>query len=253
VVSLSGLKEIPDFTLDEKIRPLSQEERATVPDNFDILGVSLGMTRAEIEENLIEVRGYVINSDYDGYSIEELNWIAEMIVYQRNAANGPRERIFVAYSARHHDASSSQDIAAMVRRSSVLRRGSNLTIDVLRDALTRKYGAPTKGDDRRYGRDGQLIRDHDDLSQFCEPGKRQKVRDFVIDARHSFRSHCGSKLDVQIEFDEATGFVTEYALTLASVDYLNNGHWSKLAIDLAVEAEAFLGAMEGAATSGPEL
>ena len=59
--------------------------------------------------------------------------------------------------------------------------------------------------------------------------------------------------DVGIEFDETSGLVREFKLTLTSVDYLNNSEWSKRAIDLAVEIEAFLEAMEGAATSGPEL
>jgi len=58
MVSLAGLNEIPDFTLDERIRPLGEEERSVLPENFDILGVTLGMTRGEIEENLVEGRGY---------------------------------------------------------------------------------------------------------------------------------------------------------------------------------------------------
>jgi hypothetical protein len=98
-----------------------------------------------------------------------------------------------------------------------------------------------------------LVGDHNDLSQFCEPGARQDIRGYPYFSYRNFRSHCGSELEVEINFDKTTGFVEEYVLTLTSVDYLNNGEWSKRAIDLAVEIEAFLEAMEGAATSGPEL
>jgi hypothetical protein len=253
VVSLSGLKEIPKFTLDEKIRPLGEDERATLPENFDILGVSLGMTRAEIEKNLIEGRGFVLNPEYDYLKIEETNWIVQTVIYHRGTANDSVDEITVVYSARRHHESTDKDQGVMVRRRSHLGQMPNLNIDILRGALTRKYGVPTKGNDRRYGRDGQLVRNHDDRSQFCEPGTRRNMRDLFFDDRRVFSSHCGSELKVKTRFDDATGFVEEYVLTFSSVDYLNNGEWSKRAIDLEVEIEAFLQAIEGAETSGPEL
>jgi hypothetical protein len=61
-VSLEDLEEIPDLLLHEMIRPLDDWERAILPDNFDILGVTLGMTREEIEKNLIDERGFVVVS-----------------------------------------------------------------------------------------------------------------------------------------------------------------------------------------------
>jgi hypothetical protein len=252
VVSLSGLKEIPDFTLDEVIRPLGDDELTTLPDNFDILGVSLGMTRQEIEKNLIEKRGYVLVS-HDRLTIRKANWIAEIRTYRQGTGNAANDEVIIGYSARNRGVSGSQSFAVAVRRGSVLGRESKLTVDVLRQALTRKYGAPTKADDRRYGRDGKLVRDHDNTSQFCETGTRERISDHPFHASRSFQSHCGSELDVYIDYSRSTGFVEDYQLTLTSVDYLNNGRWTKLAIDLAVEIEAFLDAMAGADTSGPEL
>jgi len=252
-VSLSGLREIPDFTLNEVIRPLGEGERAVLPDSFDILGVSLGMTREEIEKNLIEGRGFVQGSESGNRANKRSNWIAETIIYRRDTTNGSTDKIIVTYSARRHDGSAGRDVAVMVRRNSHLGWKPNLLVDVLREALTRKYGAPTQDDDRRFGRDGQLVGDHADLSQFCEPGTRQKVDGHPFHLSDYFRSHCGSELDIRIKSQVSTGLVEEYWLTLTSVDYLNNGHWLKLAIDMWAEIEAFLEAMEGAATSDPEL
>jgi hypothetical protein len=60
-------------------------------------------------------------------------------------------------------------------------------------------------------------------------------------------------LDVHIETDRSTGFVYEYKLSLISVDYINDNQWVVIAINIREEIETFLEAMEGAATSGPEL
>jgi len=252
-VSLEGLEEVPDLLLHEVDRPLGHWERATLPDNFDILGVSLGMTRAEIEKNLIEGRGFLVVSQNSNFRLHKTNWIAETVTYRRSAENGPEDEVIVAYSTRYHDEPKEQDHAIVVRREANLRRDSNLTLDVLRQALTRKYGAPTEGDNRRYGRDGRSVRGGNDPVEFCEPGNRHHVVSYFFDPQQAFQSHCGSELHVDIETDRSTGFVEEYQLTLTSVDYINNNRWMVRARGMWVEIETFLQAMEGAATSGPEL
>jgi len=251
-VSLSGLMDIPDFTLDERVRPIGEWERATLPENFDILGVSLGMTREEIEKNLIEGRGFVLALG-DRVTFRYYDFVSEMITYHRSSEIGTNDEVIVAYSIRHSDAPKEQDYATLVRRQSRLGRGPKLTVDALRQALTRKYGAPTRGDDRRYDREGGLVDDHHDPMQFCEAGARQKIIDHYFGRSRTFQSHCGSELDVDIDTDRLTGLVDRYQLTLSSVDFLNNSDWVYQALNMAVEAETFLEAMEGAATSDPEL
>jgi hypothetical protein len=252
-VSLEGLEEVPDLLLYEVVRPLGDWEWATLPENFDILGVSLGMTREEIEKNLIDERGFVVVSQKPDLKLHKTNWIAETITYRRSAENGPRDEVIVAYSTRYYDEPEEQDHAIMVRRESHLGRYPNLTADVLREALTRKYGPPTEGDDRRYGRDGRSVRRGDDPVEFCEPGNRDDLGGHYFGRFQAFQSHCGSELDVYIETDRSTGFVEEYQLTLTSVDYINNNRWMVRAVGIWMEVKAFLEAMESAATSGPEL
>jgi len=253
LVSFAGFKNIPDFTLHEVIRPLGQAERATLPDNFDILGVSLGMTREEIEKNLIDERGFVVVSQDSDLRLHRTHWVAEIITYRQGAKNGPRDEVIVAYSIRYQDDTEGQDHAIMVRRESHLGQDSDLTVDVLREALTRKYGPPTEDDNRRYGRDGRSIRGGNDPIEFCEPGNRHHVESYFLGISQALRSHCGSELDVHIETDRSTGFVNEYKLSLISVDYINDNQWVVIAINIREEIETFLEAMEGAATSGPEL
>jgi hypothetical protein len=252
-VSLEDLVEIPDLLLHEMIRPLDDWERAILPDNFDILGVTLGMTREEIEQNLIDERGFVVVSQDSDLRLHRTHWIAEIIIYRQGAKNGPRDEVIVAYSIRHQDDTERQEHAIMVRRESHLGQDSDLTLNVLRLALTRKYGPPTEDENRRYGRDGRSVRSGDDPIEFCEPGNRHPVRSYFLGLSQALQSHCGSELDVDIKTDRSTGLVREYQLRLISVDYINNHQWTLRAIGIWMEIEAFLEAMEGAATSGPEL
>lgn len=252
-VSVVGLPSVPDFELNEAVRPIVDTEYATLPQNFDILDITLGMTRQEIEASLVGERGYVHLFDQDRTSTTA-NWQSDIIMYRKGEANEANDIVQIAYSARPNGVPESEAYAVMVHREANLGDESRLHIDTLRNALSEKYGNPTRNDDRRYGRDGNLVRSHNETTQFCEQGNRQRIEYRApFNSPRMFNSHCGSDLNVQIREDRSTGLVTQYRLTISSVDYLNNDFWIKLGTDRAAEFAAFIEAVSNAETAGPEL
>lgn len=252
-VKVTGLPSVPDFELNEAVRPIEDKEFAALPQNFDILGVTLGMKRQEIEARLIGERGYVHLFDKDR-SATTANWQSDIVSYRKDEAEEANDIIKVAYSARPNGVPEMDAYAVMVHREANLGDESRLHIDTLRNSLTQKYGNATYADNRRYGRDGNLVRSHNEKTQFCEPGKRQRIEfDAPFLSRGNFDSHCGSDLLVEIREDRSTGLVLQYRMTISGVDYLNNDFWVKLGTDRAADFAAFLDAVSNAAKSGPDL
>lgn len=252
-VNIIGISSISEFELNEVIRPINNNEYAALPPNFNVLELTIGMTRTEIESRLIKDRGYVHIFDQDINSTTA-NWQSDIITYRKGEADTENDIIKIAYSARPNGVPEGDAYAVMIHREANLGKASRLHVDALRNSLSEKYGAPTQGDSRRYGRNGMLVRSHNETTQFCEMGNRQSIEYRVpFDSPREFKSHCGSELHVSIVDDRATGLVTRYRLTLTSVDYLNNDFWLKLGTDRAAEFSAFLDAVTNAETSGPEL
>lgn len=246
--SITGLAGVPVFEMDEVIRPINDDEYATLPANFDILGLKLGQTRTEIEQNLLAERGYTHIFDMDR-TAQTAEWTAEIVTYRRGEAQEANDVIKIFYSAVPTGQDPKASYAVMVERTSKLGKDSNLHMDTLRTSLADKYGAPTRDDNRRYGRDGNLVRSHNETSQFCEQGTRQEINF----NNWYYKAHCGSELDVTVRSDRNSGMVTEYVVKMSSVDWMNNDFWVKLGTERAAEFSQFLDRLSQAATSGPEL
>lgn len=242
------------FDLNEVIRPIDVSEYATVNPNFDILGTTLGQTRAEIEANLIDERGYIHDFANDR-TFQTALWTATDVTYRKGEQGDLLDRIIVSYSAEAANSDTMQAQAVIVHRAVETGDGENLLGDTLRGALERKYGPSLEGardNSRMYDRQGQNI-PHRDTAIFCEPGTRQNVQYQNSRGNGSMQSHCGTILEVAIREDFQTGLVRSYYLTLQGVDWLNNDFWDRLAFQRREEFSNFLIAVESATDEGPEL
>jgi hypothetical protein len=256
--TIAGFATIPPtqtFELDEVIRPIDPSEYATMNPNFDILGTTLGQTRAEIEANLIAERGYIHDFERD-QPFRTALWTAMDVTYRKGERGATLDQIIVSYSAETADADQMQAQAVIVHRAVEFGGTEQLLGDTLRGALERKYGpsiASANDNARLYDRQGQNIPRRGDTAIFCEPGTRQAVQYQNGRGQGRLDSHCGTSLEVAIRDDFQTGLVRQYYLTLQGVDWLNNDFWDRLAFQRREEFSNFLVAIEGATDEGPEL
>lgn len=256
--TITGFSTIPpsqSFELNEVIRPIDPSEYAAMNPSFDILGATLGQTRAEIEANLISERGYLHDFKED-QTFQTALWTATDVTYRKGDRSSSLDRIVVSYSAETADADPMQAEAVMVHRAVEFGEGEQLLGDTLRGALDRKYGPSLEGANdnaRMYDRQGQNIPRRGDTAIFCEPGTRQVVQYQNSRGQGNLQSHCGTILEVAIRDDFQTGLVRQYYLTLQGVDWLNNDFWDRLAFQRREEFSKFLAAVEGASNEGPEL
>lgn len=257
-VTIDGFATIPptqSFELNEVIRPIDPSEYAMMNPNFDILGVTLGQTRAEIEANLIGGRGYLHDFERDR-TFQTALWTAQDVTYRKGEPGETLDQIIVSYAAETADADEMQSQAVIVHRAVEYGGAEQLLGDTLRGALDRKYGPSVDSandNSRFYDRQGQNIPRRGDSAIFCEPGTRQDVQYQNGRGNGRLASHCGTSLEVAIRDDFQTGLVRSYFLTLWGVDWLNNDFWDRLAFQRREEFTNFLVAVEGATDEGPDL
>ena len=134
-------------------------------DNFDVLGVRPGQTRAEIEALLIAGRGWSEREDLAGSASTDTFSIASS-VYIKSAEEIrtligntlPPDFIKVSYGARATGADPADDIAIVVRRTLAFDESTAIPQQTLEESFTGKYGERFNpiGPDRAYLADGSV-------------------------------------------------------------------------------------------------
>lgn len=139
--------------------PMRDDLRITAPKGFDILGLTIGLTRTEIEAALTEkgyapVEGYERKDDYQGgFSKAKSLWGKGK--YQHDETK-PADMIAISWTALI-EGEPGEERAEYIGRNWRIPPGDNLSVANLRKSLDDKHGKTTSGfEDRLYDRTGAL-------------------------------------------------------------------------------------------------
>ncbi|MEO1724582.1 MAG: hypothetical protein AAFR84_19555 [Pseudomonadota bacterium] len=140
-----GVPDLSPAPLRRRVGPVPPSSRATLPENLDVLGASIGAARSAVEAILVDAEGYAAQADRTR-KIEDEGYVAEIVHYARKPdfpdANIADDIIVVAYEGgADATAAASMDARAVsIRRHWVTHPDAKITLDVMTDAVAAKYG-----------------------------------------------------------------------------------------------------------------
>ena len=220
------------FDLFPVLLPVSDALRPVAPAGFDILGLTIGQTRAEAED-LLGARGYRKIDAYTnvakyeaGHSKATELWGKGEYVHD---ASRPTDEISLSYSPVFADGSSEEKVEFLSRKWNI-PAGDNLALSALKKSLEDKHGKTTSGfDDRFYDHAGNLA-----------PGEfRYACSDSVhiqgVNSSYHFygesgdvrlETACGAKVEVMTTEDyDAPGRASLLKISLHKGDIAYEGFW----------------------------
>lgn len=137
--------------------PMSDKFTVTAPKGFDILGLTPGLTRAELEASLTE-KGFTKNDRWSETQ-EYTNGMKQSLdVWQKGQSDfsdsTPEDAINITYTT---IAEGEEEVALLIGRKWHIPKSANLSITNLKKSLDDKHGATTSGFEKRiYNRAGEL-------------------------------------------------------------------------------------------------
>jgi hypothetical protein len=141
-----------DFDLFPVLRPMSDELKVAAPKGFDILGTTIGMSRAQIQSSL-SADGYVLAENYSEKSEYTDGTVRVQELWGKGSEGpsyqGPDDSIAVTYTtvmAGHED---SAQVEALGRKWNI-PASANLSVANLKKSLADKHGAVTSQFDGRF-------------------------------------------------------------------------------------------------------
>lgn len=249
-----------DFELFPSLVPMTDELRITPPAGFDVLGMTIGQTRAEIEAILHEkgyarLDGYTANNEYQGgYSKAQEVWArGESDRYEGQ----PSDLIAVTYTAVFVDEANDEKVEYLARDWRI-NAADNLALAALKKSLDDKHGVTTSGfEGRYYDRAGNLVPKAFQVvcDQTVHLQKVQSGFHFITSSSElHLQPSCGASIKVMTgESYEAPGRAEFLKLELERGDVAYESFWNtwsrseEKALKERYELQANMN------TSGPEL
>lgn len=238
--------------LNEALRPLTAEEMPILPDGADILGLTIGMERADAVAILTE-RGYAEDARQTR-RIQGPDWGADIVTYAKPRVEGlqTKDHVTLSYTAAPADGSNTPPERVMALQRNVEADVSEgLQPGVIRKALSDKYGE-IEGDSgtRYFDRSGQRA----EFNTWCGTGTMQGFP-WATSARSggSTSPYCGTEVGSGFSIDLNTGLVRSYFITVLSAGISANDFWYRIRGGIADEIETFLAANSGEGQKAPDL
>lgn len=248
---------VPEINLSAGLRPIGETDRRSGVNNLDILGISTGMSRNEVETILAEKEFAQMEDETRTGS--GTGFKSEVVFYgrQKDEDGEFQDIITVAYSADFDD--HSQDVkSVIVSRFWSIPDSAKLSVATLREALLEKHGAPaSRYDDWKYKRDGSNILDGQRDREVCPAGSVQEMPYIIYGpnqtSRASISPYCGPIIDVGINEDYNTGRAKGLKISIVDPDTVWSDFWTTWSVDERLELEQKFEAIAGSTGSAPEL
>lgn len=249
--------QIDTLELQAGVRPWRPEDARASIDAIDILGVTPGMERTEIETILQEAgfehldrgtieltgNGYTQNIDFYGRSLREDGWPTDIISIPWTADKSWDE---------------STPIAMTITRDWSIPEDAKLSIATLKASLQGKYGIDGTYPnqilvyDRDGGRlqDGRCPRGSLQASPYRAPSTRY---DRFNAQQQELSPYCGPSVAISTNADSATGRATELHITVTDPDEVWRNFWATWSHSEAQRLQDLHDGIAGLRGAGPEL
>lgn len=220
------------FQLFPVLRPRSEVPAIATPKGFDILGLTIGQSRAELEKTLA-TEGYARVEDYHATD-EFTNGLTQVYdVWGRGepvlAHLKAADQIAVTYSTTPKGAEDTAVIEALARKWSI-PASENISVAVLRKSLDDKHGVTTSGfESRYYTPEGELAPKA--FQPVCSEeihlqSVRVSLRLIGGSEELSVSPACGAGVDVMvIESSSVAGLASHLEVKLLKADVAYDGFW----------------------------
>ncbi|MDQ2066266.1 hypothetical protein Q9295_07770 [Xinfangfangia sp. CPCC 101601] len=220
------------FDLFPVLQPMRDEFKVAAPKGFDILGMTVGMTRAEMEEKL-QAEGFAKSEDESSVK-EYTNGMTQAYdVWTKGASEvvegKPEDIIGITYSTLGENAGA--EVAEALSRSWDIPKSAKLSVANLKKSLDEKHGpASSVGEARFYDRQGTV--DSSAYQLVCDPAihlqsvevAREMPGTGYLD---SVSAACGAKVDVMvIESYDVPGQAAKLLIALLKGDVAYEGFWN---------------------------
>ncbi|MCB5408940.1 hypothetical protein [Pseudogemmobacter faecipullorum] len=220
------------FDLFPVLLPISDALRPKTPAGFDILGITIGHTRAEAEA-ILTAKGYSKIDAYTNVTSYEAGHTKASELWGKGEyvhdASRPTDEISLAYSPVFADGSSEEKVELLARNWNI-PAADNLALSALKKSLEEKHGQTASGFEARYS----------DHAGSLEPNAFQYVcSDSVhlqsVSSGYSFygesaevqlETACGAKVDIMtLEDYSAPGRASMLRISLHKGDIAYEGFW----------------------------
>lgn len=215
------------------LRPVTEADAIKAPEGFNIIGATIGQTRAEIEA-ILTAEGYEANpqwsetQNYDGAT-------RALTMYTKGKSHiadyEPADAISVTYTAVIDGTDFPERAAVMYRRWSI-PPSAKLSVAALEKSLQEKHGAPSKiSNSRYYDRKGtaqpeayQFVCDEDIGLQSVGLNINGIGMSWSGDAQNIA---CGASVEIMVmESFEVAGLAQQLSVTLRKGDVAFEDFWN---------------------------
>jgi len=221
-----------DFDLFPVLQPMRDEFRPATPKGFDVLGMTIGQTRPEIEAMLTE-KGFSrdeTHSDKAEYTTGASRAYDVWIKGTDTRTNRPEDIISVTYTSLEPGNAAPERVALLSRHWNV-PADAKLSIVNLKKSLEDKHGKTTSGFDARiYDHAGALAPQA--FQPVCDPeihlqSVTLEFRSISMNGSEQLSTACGAKVDVMaIESYETPGAAGMLTVTLLKGDVAYEEFWN---------------------------
>lgn len=246
------------FELFPVLRPMADEFKVTSPKGFDILGATVGMTKADLQalmksEGYSASEGHTQTSEYTNGTVR----IQEMWMKGEVTNGRAEDTISVTYTTVPKDDADSALVETLGRKWNI-PASANLSAANLKKSLADKHGAVTSQfEARHYDRAGNLKPDAfqpvcaDDIhlqtvsSYISFPGSGEEI---------SFSPSCGATVDIMVvESFEVKGLASMLQITLKKADVAYAAFWNSWSKNEAEELKKRYEIQVGMNSTAPKL
>lgn len=222
------------FDLFPVLQPMQDRYKVTAPQGFDILGLTPGMTRAQLEAALTE-KGFTKNTDWSETEEYTSGLKRALDVWQKGKSDfsdtTPEDAINVTYNA---IAEGEEEVALLIGRKWHIPKSANLSLTNLKKSLDEKHGATTSGFEKRiYNRAGEL------QAAAFQPACAEDIHLQSVSLPYSKISEsgstevsaaCGEVVDIMtIQSYDIAGAASQLNITIAKGDLAYADFWKSWA------------------------
>lgn len=221
------------FDLYPVLRPMEDAFKVTAPAGFDIMGMTIGMTRNEVEDKLksegfAKLEGYTEVAQYQGYSRSGEVWGKGTSSIN---SSDPEDIIGLSYTSVIEGKDIPERVTVM-KRTWNIPPSANLSKAVLEKSLAEKHGQPQSSFDIRiYDRAGEL--QPNAFQPACDANIHLQTVTYDLEGVGQSESDsptsaaCGAQVDIMVLEDfQAPGRASQLHLKLIKGDVAYEDFWT---------------------------
>ena len=220
-----------DFDLFPVLQPMREEFRPVAPKGFDVLGLTIGQTRAEVEAALTE-KGFARHEGGSSKAEYTSGASRSYDLWTKGTdpnTDRPEDNISLTYTTVIPGDDAPERVALLSRQWNV-QPEAKLSMVNLNKSLEEKHGKTTSGFDARiYDRAGELVPKA--FQPVCDPAIHLQAvsldyRAIAMQNSEQLSTACGAKVDIMtIESFETPGAAGMLKVTLVKGDVAYEDFW----------------------------